>query len=115
MFLLGQKCLITLQYTQNLVGTQTSLIGHIGIINELFAVSYCFPHQISPCLFSQVINHELGGGGVEGWTSRESPAEDPGDGSSAGQTEEGKVPETVSAGLPRGCSAKTETKGQCST
>lgn len=62
---------------------------------------------------SQVINHELGGGGVEGWTSRESPAEDPGDGSPAGQTEEGKVPETVSAGLLGGCPAETETKGQC--
>lgn len=62
---------------------------------------------------SQVINHELGGGGVEGWTSRESPAEDPGDGSPAGQTEEGKVPETVSAGLLGGCPTETETKGQC--
>lgn len=58
--------------------------------------------------------HELGGGGVEGWTSRESSAEDPGDGSPAGQTEEGKDPETVSAGFPRSCSAKTKTKSQCS-
>lgn len=62
--------------------------------------------------FSQVINHELGSGGVEGWTSRKSPAEDPGDGSPAGQTEEREDTEAVSAGLIRSCPTKTETKGQ---
>lgn len=51
---------------------------------------------------------------MEGWTSRESPAEDPGDGKPAGQTEEGQEPETVSAGFPGGCPAETETEGQCS-
>lgn len=48
---------------------------------------------------------------MEGWPSRKSPAEDPGDGGPAGQTEEGEEPEAVSAGLLRGCPAKTETKG----
>lgn len=64
------------------------------------------------CVFSQLLNHELGGGGVEGWTSRQSPAEDPGDGSPAGQAEEGEDTEAVSSGLLRGYPAKTETKGQ---
>lgn len=47
---------------------------------------------------------------MEGWTSRESPAEDPGDGSPAGQTEEGEDTETVSAGFLGGCPAKAEAK-----
>lgn len=64
------------------------------------------------CFLNQVLGHELGGGGVEGWTSRESPAEDPGDGGPAGQTQEGEITETVSAGVLGNCPAKTETKGQ---
>lgn len=61
-----------------------------------------------------VLDHELGGGGVEGWTSSESPAEDPGDGGPAGQTKKGKDTEEVSAGLSGSCLAETETEGQCS-
>lgn len=66
------------------------------------------------CPSSLVANHELGGGGVEGWPSRQSPAEDPGDRGSAGQAEEGKDAETVSARLFGGRPAKAETKGHCS-
>lgn len=62
----------------------------------------------------EVLGHELGGGGVEGWTSRESPAEDPGDGGPTGQTEEGKDTEAVSAGLSGSCPAETEAEGQFS-
>lgn len=58
----------------------------------------------------QVVNHELGGGGVEGWPSRESSAKDSGNGGPAGQAEEGKKPETVSDGVPRSCSTKRKTE-----
>lgn len=61
------------------------------------------------------MNHELGSGGMEGWPSRQSSAENPGDRGSAGQTEERKDPETVSTRLFGGRSPKTETKGHCST
>lgn len=62
-------------------------------------------------LFLQGFQHELGCGGVERWTSRESPPEDPGDGKSAGQAKERKDTETVSVGLLRSCPPETEAKG----
>lgn len=48
---------------------------------------------------------------MEGWSSGESPPEDPGDRGTVGQAEEREDPETIPTGLTRGGPTETETKG----